>query len=255
MKYSALALALLLACQPVAAKTTINHEHKCDITSDWSVRTHRRAFVFARKDHSPGEIGIGGGRLFVDGKEATLVAADQARVARLEQEMNALVPQLREIVVQAVDIAFDALVEVARGLGSDPGDTVADLQRAQKKLHAHMDAQPLSALDGDAIGEAIAPVMSEFVPEIIGGAVKGALKAAFGGAGSAAEFEQRMQKMERQLDTKVEARAKDLEPLADAMCQRLQTIDRIDDELEYRLPDGARLDLLRVRRDDESMRP
>ena len=250
MKYSALALALLLACQPVAAKIVVNHDRKCDIGSDWSVRTYRKAFVFARSEHTPAEVGIGGGRLFVDGKEATLSAADQARVARLEQEMTALVPQLHDIVVQAVDIAFDALVEVARGLATDPRDTIASLQQAQKKLHAEMDARPLSALNGDAIGDTIAPVMSQFVPEIVGGAVKGALKAAFGGEGSAADFERRMQTMEHELDTKVERRSKDLEPLADAMCARLQTIDRIDDELEYRLPDGGRLELLKVRAHD-----
>ena len=246
MKYSALALAMLLASQPVAAKIVINHDHKCDIRSDWSVRSHRRAFVFARSEHAPAEIGIGGGRLFIDGKEATLSAGDRARILRLEQEMNALVPQLREIVVQAVDIAFDALVEVARGLATDPRETIDSLQQARKKLHDEMDARPLSALNGDAIGETIAPVMSEFVPEIIGGAVKGALKAAFGGGGSASDFEKRMQRMERELDVKVERRSKDLEPLAEAMCARLKSMDRIDDEIEYRLPDGARLDLLTV---------
>jgi hypothetical protein len=251
MKYSALALALLLACQPVAAKVVVNGDHKCDIVSDYAVRMHRRAFVFARSEHVPAEVGIGGGRLFVDGKEAKLSEADRARVLRLEREMNALVPELREIVVSAVDIAFDALVEVARGLATEPGDTIAQLQRAQKKLHAELDARPLGALNGDAIGDTIAPVMSEFVPEIVGGAVKGALKAAFGGPGSAADFEKRMNRMEHELDDKVEARAKDLEPLAEAMCHRLQTIDKIDDELEYRLPDGARLDLLRVGTHDD----
>jgi hypothetical protein len=34
--------------------------------------------------------------------------------------MTALVPELRHIVVEAVDIAFVALAEVARGLASDP---------------------------------------------------------------------------------------------------------------------------------------
>ena len=39
---------------------------------------------------------------------------------------------------------------------------------------------------------------------------------------------------------------KALEPMAEEMCKRLQSIDRIDDALEYRLPEGGRLDLLRV---------
>jgi hypothetical protein len=55
-----------------------------------------------------------------------------------------------------------------------------------------------------------------------------------------------MERMEKELDGKVDARAKTLEPLAESMCLRMKTIDRLDDELEYRLPDGGRLELLRV---------
>jgi hypothetical protein len=246
MKHTVLALSLLLATLPAAARETrINGSH-CDIKSDWGVRMHRRAFVFSREDHKPGEVGIGGGRLFVDGKEAKLSAADQARMQQLEQEMTALVPELRHIVLEAVDIAFVTLAEVARGLASDPKAAIDELQRAQVKLRAQMDAQPLVALDGDAVGRTIEPVVSEFVPQIIGGAFSGALSAAFGGQKKAEEFERRMERMEKDIDSKVEARAKTLEPLAEGMCQRMKTIDRLDDELEYRLPDGGRLELLRV---------
>ena len=238
--------ALLLAAVPAAARESrVNGTH-CDIDSEWSVRMHRRAFVFAREDHKPGEVGLGGGRLFIDGKEVKLSEADRGRMRQLEQEMTALVPELRHIVLEAVDIAFVTLTEVARGLASDPKAAIDELQRAQSKLRAQMEAQPLVALDGDAIGRTIEPVMSEFVPQIIGGAMSGALKAAFGGEKKAQEFERKMQRMEKELDVKVEARAKTLEPLAEGMCQRMKTIDRLDDELEYRLPDGGRLELLRV---------
>jgi hypothetical protein len=246
MKHTVLALALLLATLPAAARESRVTGTHCDINSDWSVRMHRRAFVFAREDHQPGEVGFGGGRLFVDGKEVKLSSADQARVQQFEQEMTALVPELRHIVLEAVDIAFVTLTEVARGLASDPKEAIEDLQRAQAKLRAQMDAQPLVALDGDAVGRTIEPVVSEFVPQIIGGAMSGALKAAFGGQKKAEEFERRMEHMEKEIDGKVEARAKTLEPLAEGMCQRMKTLDRLDDELEYRLPDGGRLELLRV---------
>jgi hypothetical protein len=55
-----------------------------------------------------------------------------------------------------------------------------------------------------------------------------------------------MNRMEHELDTKVEARADALEPLADAMCLRLRRMDDIDNSLEFRLPDGSQLQLLRV---------
>jgi len=246
MKQTALVLALLLATLPAAARETRVQGSHCDIGTDWSVRMHRQAFVFAREDHKPGEVGIGGGRLFVDGHEVKLSEADQARMRQLNQEFTALVPELRHIVVEAIDIAFVALTEVARGLASDPKVAIADLQRAQMKVRMEMEAQPLAALDGDAIERTIQPVLTEYVPQIIGGAMSGALRAAFGGEKKAAEFEQKMERMEKELDGKVELRAKELEPMAEAMCQRMKTIDRLDDELEYRLPDGGRLDLLRV---------
>jgi hypothetical protein len=237
--------ALLLASAPAAAYTRV-HGQSCNVHSDWSVSTHRMAFVFTQKDHVPAEVGIGGGRLFIDAREQKLSEADHARLARLESEMHAFVPQLREVVTQAVDIAFTALAEVARGLASDPETAVADLQKAQRRVRAEMEARPLSALDGDAIGRVVAPILGEYVPQIIGGAVSGALSAAFGGEKKAQEFERKMDRMEQELDSKVERRAKELEPLADAMCTRLRAMDRIDDELEFRLPDGGRLELLRV---------
>lgn len=251
MKLAALAAALALASLPVVASDRGHHDQGCQVHSDWGVDTYRRAFVFTRKEHQPAELGIGGGRLFIDGREQTLSAADHARLSRLEAEMHALVPQLRQVVVEAVDIAFTALAEVARGLASDPQRTVADLQSAQRRVHAQMDARPLGALDGDAISGVITPILTEYVPQIVGGAVSGALGAAFGGEQKASEFEKKMKSMEQELHSKVELRARDLEPLADAMCERLQTMDRIDDELEFRLPDGGRLELLRVGQRDK----
>ena len=251
MKPTLLALALLAASAPYAAPaeafdTTIRHDHKCDIGTDWAVRMHRRAFVFTRDAHTPAEIGIGGGRLFIDGKEAKISEADHARLRQFEQEMTQALPVLRDIVVEAVDIAFFALTEVARGLASDPKQSVAELETARSKLRAELADKPLNAFDGDAIEKVIQPVVEEFVPMIVGGAVKGALGAVFGGEKKAAEFEQRMARMEQELDRNVDARAKSLEPMAEDMCKRLRSIDLIDDAIEYRLPDGGRLDLLRV---------
>ena len=241
----ALSLAALFAAAPASAHLNVNG-HQCDMGSEWTVRMHRRAFIFSKDDHTPAEVGIGGGRLFIDGKEQKLSEADHARLSRFEQEMTATLPVLHDIVVEAVDIAFAALNEVARGLASDPKQAVADLQRAQSKVRREIESKPLTAFDGDAIGKTIEPVITEFVPTIVGGAVSSALGAAFGGEKKANEFEQRMARMEQDIDRNVEARAKALEPKADELCTRLKSIDAIDDSLEYRLPDGERLDLLRA---------
>jgi hypothetical protein len=252
MKPTLLALALLFATAPAAAQErTINHHHSCDIGSDWSVRMQRRAFVFSREGHEPAEVGIGGGRLFIDGQEQKLSDADHARLREFERQMTDTLPLLREIVVDAVDIAFTALTEVARGLATDPQQAVAELQHAQVKMRAELQSQPLAAFDGDALGRVIQPVITQFVPQLVGGAVSNALGAALGGEKKANDFEKRMTRMEQELNRNVDERSKALEPKADEMCLRLKSIDQIDDQLEFRLPDGGQLDLLRVGRRDK----
>lgn len=247
MKIHLLAIAMLLATGSVQAhseRTRVNSG--CDIRSQYSVSPYRGAFLFTRDDARPAELGIGGGRLFIDGKEVTLSAADHDRLRSMEAEMHALVPEVEKVSREAIDIAFTALVEVARGLSNTPDKTVARLEDAHRRVRAEIRGKPLTVFNDDAIGGIVEPIITQFVPDIVGGAVSTALKAAFSGEVETRKFEARMKRMESEIDTRVEARAKALEPLAEAMCVRLERMDALDDALEYRLPSGDALQLLRI---------
>jgi len=52
-------------------------------------------------------------RLFVDDHEQTLSAADQKRIADVESGTRRLLAQVKEIGLNAADIAFDAIESVA----------------------------------------------------------------------------------------------------------------------------------------------
>lgn len=247
MKTALLPLVLLLASG--AAQAHSSHDEVrlgCDVRSDYSVRPYRQAFLFSREGATPAEIGIGGGRLFLDGREIELAAADKDRLREMEGEMKALVPQIEKVTVEAVEIAFTALTEVARGLSSTPEKTVAGLERSHRLVMAEIRSKPMGVFNEDAMEGIIEPIITRFVPDIVGGAVSTALKAAFSGEEASKKFEARMKHMESELDTRVDARAKALEPLADAMCQRLNRLDALDDALEFRLPNGEPMQLLSV---------
>ena len=246
MKALLIGTAVLLASTGAMAHPEDGVHVGCNIRSDYSVNMHRRAFVFSRESGGPAEIGLGGGRLFIDGKEQNLSESDHRRLEKMEAEMHVLVPEAEKITTEAIEIAFTALTEVARGLSSDPGHTVATLDAAHQRMRREMGARPLAIFKDDAMGEVIKPILEQYVPDIVGGAVRAALKAAFSSGTEATELKLRMERMERELDGKVDARAKRLEPLAASMCQRLRRIDDIDDSLDFRLPDGAALQLLRV---------
>ena len=239
-----LAIALLLAAGQASAHGNEGSNLSCDVGSAWSVSPYRSAFLFTRDTGSAREVGIGGGRLFVDGKEITLGAEDQRRIAGLESELRGLVPELREVGREAVDIAFTALTEVARALSSTPDKTVSDLQRARVRTLAEIERQPMGIFNGDAVDAVIEPILERFVPDIIEGAMGTALKAVFAGDVQRQELQARMDRMERELDTRVDARAKALEPLAENLCRRLERMDALDDALAVRLPGGEALQLL-----------
>lgn len=247
MKAALLPLALLLASGAAQAHSTHDGVRLgCDVRSDYSVRPYRQAFLFSREGSTPAEIGIGGGRLFIDGKEIELGAADHARLREMEGEMKAMVPQIEKVTLEAIEIAFTALTEVARGLSNTPEKTVAGLERSHREMMAEIRSKPMGVFNEDAMAGIIEPIITRFIPDIVGGAVSTALKAAFSGEAATKEFEARIKHMEGELDTRVEARAKKLEPLADALCQRLTHLDSLDDSLEFRLPDGKPMQLLSV---------
>lgn len=252
MKALLIGAATLIASSGVMARPHDGVHVGCNVRSDYSVGMHRLAFVFSRDSGSPAEIGLGGGRLFIDGREQALSQSDHRRLGQMEAEMHRLVPEAEKITTEAIEIAFTALSEVARGLSSDPGRTVATLDAAHQRMRREMSSRPLAIFNDDAMGDVIKPIMEQYVPDIVGGAVRAALKAAFSSGTEAAEMKVRMERMERELDGKVDARAKRLEPLAASMCQRLRRIDGIDDSLEFRMPDGEALQLLRVKPDHQN---
>ncbi|CAN5144848.1 YggN family protein [soil metagenome] len=251
---SALATMALAVAGPAAASVTVQDSHRgnvrldCDIGTNYNVRMARRAFVFSQ-DQARHEIGIGGGRLFIDGHEVTISDSDHVRIAQMEREMHDLVPEVQKVAIEAVDIAFTALTEVARELSADPGQTVSTLEASHRRALAKMRQTPLAMFDKDAMRDVVEPILRDYLPEIIGGAVRTAIKAAFT-LGKDGDLQARMARMQHELDTRVDARAKALEPLAESMCARLRRIDALDNALEVRTADGQPLDLLRLDADN-----
>lgn len=202
------------------------------------------------KAKAPGKrIMIQDGRMVIDGSELNLSAEDKARVAEFESEMRLLIPQVKQVTAEAVDIAFTALIEVSRGLnGEQNSATVKKLQNAQIALHKSLDKNPALIINGDIDEKIIEPIVTDFVPDVVASAVKQALSIAFSGDETRAKaFEARMDNMGKEIETKVEARAKKLEPLAQAMCGRVRNIDRIEESFSVRLNNREKINLLETK--------
>lgn len=236
------AAALLLACGGAAAKN--DTDMSCKVDSEYDFSLSERSVIFTRSSGAPRQLVMRQGRLFVDDRWVTLNAADRRRVAEYEREARAVVPLAREIGLEATEIAFIALGEVATGFSDDPEATRRKLQTARKRLDARL-AQSFTTnrYSDDALGEAIGAAVRDVLPTVMGDIVGGAVRAAFGG--DTARL-QRMENLDAELEALIEPRAEALGRNAEALCMRMRRLDEIDDALDYRLPDGRPLDLLRV---------
>lgn len=239
-------LALISAFSFGAAFSAQAASLKCNFESDYTFSQQGRTLIFSR-DAAPGKrILIQDSRLIVDGKDQVLSVRDKQRVGEFENEMRLLIPQVKLVTAEAIDIAFAALVEVSRALnGEQSNATVKKLHAAQIALHDSINKDPTLIINNDIDAKIIEPIVTDFVPDIVAAAIKQALSLAFSGDDKKARaFEARMDNMGKQIEAKVDARAKKLEPLAQAMCARVRNLDKIEDGIGFQLSNREKINLL-----------
>ena len=245
MRRTFCSLALLSLAASAQAKNV-----SCNIESDYDLNINAQSVILTRESGTPKWIVIRGDRLFVDDRWVALGKEDRKHIADFDRGTREIMPLAREIGREAAGIAFTALGEVAAGFSSDPAQTRAKLEQARKKIDARL-ARSITAnrFDGGDLGEGIGQAVSEVVPLIIGDIVGGAVRAAL--SGDTQRLDQ-MEGLDKQIEARIEPRAKALEQRAEQLCGKMEALDRLDSALAYRLPDGMALDLLRMKPEAET---
>jgi len=249
MKAMLLAAALAAAVSVPAFAHT--HIHDCDMSSDYALTIKPDRLVFKRHAGKPAEIEIADGTLRVDGALVATNAADTQRLRDAEREVRSLVPEVKGIARDAVAIAFDAVGQVAAAFARDGDRARASAERIAK-LGKEIDRKIAETdsfdhwQDAD-IDRLVDTTVEAVVPEIVGNVTAEALKVAFtGDEAAAAELEARANGIEKSVDRAVAKEAAALEGRIDALCPRLKALERTEDQLDVRLADGSRLDLVHV---------
>jgi len=238
----AMVFALVLLASAGASARDIS----CNVESDYDFALTDKSVIFTRESGTPRSVLMRQGQLFVDDKRVALGAADRDRVIAYERDARGVMPLAQQIGRDAADIAFTTLGEVAAGFSSHPAQTRAKLAQARAQLDARLARSVTSShFNGDDIGEGIGAAVKDALPSLMGDIVGGAIRAAF--SGDAAQLK-RMQNMDKLIEARVEPRAKALERNAQLLCNKMQSLDRIDNALEYRF-NGKPLELLEVRSD------
>ena len=244
----ALAACLALACAaPVDAGTRLDFD-ECKVRSDFGLQVSAGSVVLKRKSGEPREVRMQDGRLWLDGVEQDLGDDDRQRLRRIEAEVAALMPEIRIIAEEGMNMALDALTHVAAGLGGDDPALVEEIESARSEFGKVIEARMNDGrLDETALEQDIEALVERLTPQIAGKVAALAISAALSGDEAAAkDFERRAEAMGKELEVAMEARGKGLEKRANALCGRIGRIDEIENALDLRLADGSALDLVRM---------
>lgn len=226
---------IALSLLALAVTTTVAHARNladtCHASSSYDLTVNRGSLLFDRAGPLPKRVTLAQGALTTDGSAVRLNAEDHDRLALFERDLRALVPKVRSVARQAVDIALDELRTEAGGLGLSAStraevnrrlsaDALALKQRVDSSRSTH-------DWDGDAGAQYAQQMMGDLAPLVAGDLGQQAVNAALSGdlqtasalrdkaASLATDFQPRLQRRLQVLRPQIQALCPAIDELAD----------------------------------------
>lgn len=215
------------------------HEHRpqvssrqCGLSTPFNVLADSGGIWLTRDGEGPREIFFHGGELSVDHQVQRIGAADAQRLLEMERETRALMPQVADLSHEVVELSYDALGAVVEVLTGSAGNA-RRIERLRKQANAYVDGTlgrgrwDQTAFDGNferyvqTEAESFAGSISRHLLwQIV--------------TGRAEAIDARAEHMDAALDARLDARSKDIETKAEALCARVARLDALQQALEFR---------------------
>ncbi|HTV84603.1 MAG TPA: DUF2884 family protein [Dyella sp.] len=231
------------------ASSVHGHAMQCSFNSDYDVQIKPDGIAFSRESGPAQTVFIHDGQLRIDGRPVTVSPQDGARLRSYERQVRDLLPAMAGIARDGVDIGYSAMTTVAATLTDDSDERT----RIMDKLRDRHD-EALQQIDvtlghgfwkaGDS-GETFGAAVEEAVADMVGSITRDVLNDALSNDPSKlASLQARTSALETTLDKAVEQPAEKLAQRADALCPSLGQLEQLQQQFQFRLPNGERLTLL-----------
>ncbi len=222
---------------------------QCGFTTSYDVRVNAAGIAFDRAGDKPASVFMHDGQLRVDGRPLALSDADAERLREYEGQVRALLPEVAGIVREGLDIGFSAMTTVATTFAENGEEREQLLDRLNRKHAAALRQVDQGIGSGvwkqhevaGVIEDGVQSAVSEMAGTVTANAVKAALS---GDETKVAALEARADSLDKSIDREVDARADKLGERAQALCPRLTQLEQLQQQFQFRLGDGSRLQLL-----------
>jgi len=231
--------------------------HQCGFATPYDVRVNAQGIAFDHSGGKPASVFMHDGALRVDGQSLAVSGADAERLRQYESQVRALLPEVAGIVREGLDIGFSAMTTVAATFAENGEERSELLDRLNRKHAAALAKVDQGIGSGvwkqhdmaDVVEDGVQSAVSEMAGTVTTNAVKAALS---GDEAKVAALEARADSLDKTIDREVDARADRLGERAEALCPRLTALEQLQQQFQFRLRDGSRLQLLSREPDGES---
>lgn len=245
----ALVLGLAFAAQAPATSLQIDNDH-CGFTSNYDLRVNTAGIAFDSDSNQPASVFMHDGKLRVNGRELAVSADDAERLRQYEGQVRVLLPEVAGVAREGMDIGFSALTTVAATFAASADERERIVKQLNSKHAASL--QQLDSTIGSGVlkqhgmSQVIEDSVESAVAELVSTVAAGAVKAALSGDQSqVAALQARADSLEKSIDKEVNARADKLKLHAQALCPRIEALQQLQDQFQFRLSDGSRLLLIK----------
>jgi Protein of unknown function (DUF2884) len=221
----------------------------CKASSSYDVTVGAQSLVFDRADPLPHRVELRDGSLVADGATVRLGADDQDRIALFERQLRALVPRVKAVAANGVDMAAKAVREEAASVSPQAaaGGELDNALRSRVTELKQRIAASNSTHDwqGDAFDRYANQIASDILPIVANEIGQQAVQLAMDGdlAGAAA-LKDRMSSLSTGAQGRIMQRMQALRPQIQALCPSIRQLAELQDGI--RAPDGRPLNLVHV---------
>jgi hypothetical protein len=221
----------------------------CHATSSYDVTLRPDSLLFDRPSPAPTRVELQTDNLRADGIAVTLTPAEQDRLSVFERDLRALAPRVRQVALNGVDVAVQALRTEVAGLGLS-ADTRSQFDRklashaAELKHHiAH--SQSTHDWDGNAMQRYVDQLTADLMPLVAADLGQQAISTAMNGdLQAAARLRDSAGALATGLQPRLEQGMQTLRPQIAALCPAVQRLARLQQGL--RDSKGQPLNLVQV---------
>ena len=225
-RFAVLLVAMSLIAMPLSAQDLAS---TCHASSSYDVTINPDDLVFDRPSPAPLRVELRQGALRVDGATVPLGAENQDRLVLFEREVRALVPRVRTVAQNGVDLAVRGILAETAGLGLSPGVRAEFAQRLAR--HAGNLKQRIASirsthdLQDDVASRYEHEMLADLAPLVAGDLGQQAVDAALNGdLQAAADLRDRGASLATQLQPRMQQRMQALRPQIAALCPAIERL-------------------------------